>query len=176
QNCSGTTTVTCTIASLAAGQTVGEEIVIVPTQTGTLSNTASVTGGSSATVTTNVVTNGVPLVVELDSLNPLNFVTSSPLGVDCTTFAGNICIQYFPSGTSVVLTGNGPNFFGWLVDGVNGPAGCTGNGTCTITTSVQHVVVAIYNTPPGFITTNLPEGVVGVPYSVELGQDVIAGQ
>jgi uncharacterized repeat protein (TIGR01451 family) len=43
-SCSGTTAVTCTLGDLASGATATVTIVIRPTEAGTLSNTASVTG------------------------------------------------------------------------------------------------------------------------------------
>jgi uncharacterized repeat protein (TIGR01451 family) len=52
-SCSGTTTVSCSLGTLAHGQSTTVTIVVRPTSTGPLSNTASVTTTSSETDTSN---------------------------------------------------------------------------------------------------------------------------
>ena len=171
--CTGTTSITCTIASIPAGQTVSLGISVVPTAVGSLSNTATLTGvGSSGPVTTDVITTGVPLVVEVDSVNAADFVTTSPSNGDCTT-AQIICTSFFPSGTSVVLTANGPGFEGWSVN--SNSATCPGTGTCTLTvTSTLQTVAAVYGSV-GFFSTAFGDAVVGVPYAKDISQSTLGG-
>ncbi|MGH9711792.1 MAG: InlB B-repeat-containing protein [Candidatus Acidiferrales bacterium] len=173
--CTGTNAITCTIGTLTPGQVVTVDIAIVPTTSpATLSNTANVTGGNSATVSTNVITNGMLLVIEDGSTNAADFVTSAPAGVNCT-IVQFFCSNYFLPGTTVVLTANGPGFVGWSVDNT-GATTCPGTGTCTVMMNSQHDVVASYNSPVVWFNSILQGGVVGVPYGADLSQSVIGGQ
>ena len=66
-------------------------------------------------------------------------VVSSPAGIDC----GPTCQAVFGNGTSVVLTAtaaSGSTFDGWT------GGGCSGNGTCTVST--EATVTATFNTIP----------------------------
>jgi subtilisin family serine protease len=78
-------------------------------------------------------------------------VTSTPTGINC----GPTCNLSFPGGSSVTLTATptaGSVFFGW-----NG-GGCTGLGTCVLSTTAA--VMATFNTapPPQFFVTVIKAG------------------
>jgi uncharacterized repeat protein (TIGR01451 family) len=80
--CSGTTDVVCALGALSAGQTTSVQIVVRPTASGPLSNTASVTTASSDTDTSNNsssvsmdVAPGIP-VLTLFNLQPPTFVAA----------------------------------------------------------------------------------------------------
>ncbi|MGA8223949.1 MAG: hypothetical protein WB780_20030, partial [Candidatus Acidiferrales bacterium] len=172
--CAGTTTITCTINSLAAGQTVTLDITVVPMALGSLMNSAAITGGASAgPVTTNVVAGSttIPLSVEVDSSNPADFVTSSPSSGICTQ-TQVACTSYFPSGTVVTLTANGPGFLGWSVNNSSTP--CPGTGTCTVTLSSAQIVAAAYSSI-GIGFSGLTTGVVGIPYGSDLSSGLNGG-
>ena len=101
-SCSGTTTVTCVIGTIANGANVSIGIVVTPTATGTLTNTTTVTGAgtdpvsanNSATATTTV-TPAVPatfvVTTTLDngagSLRQAILDANAHIGPDSITFA-----------------------------------------------------------------------------------------
>jgi hypothetical protein len=78
-------------------------------------------------------------------------VTSSPAGISCTDNAGaGTCSYNFPS-ESVTLTASADSGYtftpGWSGTGV--ASGCTGTGTCVVTTSAVGAATATYTaTPP----------------------------
>lgn len=68
-------------------------------------------------------------------------VTSSPAGINC----GATCTASFAQGTTVTLTAapaSGSVFAGWS------GGGCSGTGTCTVTTNAAQSVTATFNTAP----------------------------
>jgi len=65
-------------------------------------------------------------------------VTSSPTGISC----GTDCSKNYKSGTQVTLTptaSSGSTFVGWS------GGGCSGTGTCTVTTDAAKMVYATFN-------------------------------
>jgi uncharacterized repeat protein (TIGR01451 family) len=80
-SCSGTADVTCSIGTLAAGQSTNVTIVVRPTASGPLSNTASVTTTSNDTDTSNnsstVSTTVAPAPILLPVLSALNLAPPS---------------------------------------------------------------------------------------------------
>jgi uncharacterized repeat protein (TIGR01451 family) len=170
--CTGTNAITCAIGTLTAGQIVNLSITIVPTATGVLANTANVTGGNSATVNTTVITGGVPLVLEVDSVNSADFITTSPSSGTCTTTQA-ICTSYFPSGTMVTVTANGPGFLGWSVNNASSPSCPPASNTCSVTLSSPQQVLAAYSAI-GFVPSQLT-GVVGIPFGVDFSNRLIGG-
>jgi uncharacterized repeat protein (TIGR01451 family) len=96
--CSGTTTITCAIGALANGANTTITITVTPNATGTLQNTATVTGAqadpnlsnNSATVSTNVT------------------MPAGPPSFTSTTFPnGAVGVRY---GTDVQVTGGTPPY------------------------------------------------------------------
>jgi uncharacterized repeat protein (TIGR01451 family) len=168
--CAGTSSITCTIGNLTPGQIVNLSITTVPAATALLANTANVTGGNSATVNTSVITGGVPLVVEVDSANPADFITTNPSSGVCSQ-AQLICTSYFPAGM-VTVTANGPGFIGWSVNNASSPACPPTSNTCTVT--VPALVIAGYSSI-AFVQSQLSTGVVGIAYGVDLSHGVIGG-
>jgi uncharacterized repeat protein (TIGR01451 family) len=83
-SCSGTSTVTCTLGSLASGSNATVTIVVRPTQVGTLSNTASVTGSeadpntanNTATAPTTVSPKADLAIIKTDTPDPVKFKTN----------------------------------------------------------------------------------------------------
>jgi trimeric autotransporter adhesin len=183
-SCTGTDILACTIGNLGVGQTATVVINVVPTATGTLQNTATVSGNqvdpnsanNMTTGSTTVVNNGVPVTVEVSSTNSADFVTSSPAGINCA--ADQACTVFFAPNGTLTLTANGPNFAGWTVISPPG-ASCPGTGACVLSNlTVQAFVVASYSSPVGFTVppgAALGEGVVGVPYAVDLSQGILGG-
>ena len=101
-SCSGTTTVTCVIGTIANGANVSIGIVVTPTATATLTNTATVAGSgtdpvatnNSATTTTTVVAAGPSTFVVTNtndsgagSLRQAILDTNAHAGADTITFA-----------------------------------------------------------------------------------------
>jgi len=175
-NCAGTTTVICDIGMLASGQNGAAVIETVPQAAGSFMNTATVTGGNSATVTTNVISNGVVLAVSVISTNALDVVTSSPAGLNCNGVFDfrHRCFALFPASSNVTLTASGPNFAGWKVHGNKGA--CLGIGTCTLTMSQEQRVDAGFTSPIGFALPSFNlNGAVNFPFSVDLSKPVIGG-
>jgi len=170
--CTGTNAITCTIASLTSGQIVNLNITIVPTVTAVLANTANVTGGNSATVNTTVITGGVPLILEVDSVNSADFITTNPSSGTCTTPQA-ICTSYFPPATAVTVTANGPGFVGWSVNNASSASCPPSSNTCSVTLNSPQQVLAAYNAI-GLAPPQLT-GVVGVPFGVDLSHGVIGG-
>lgn len=175
--CGGTTTIICDIGSLAPGQSGGAVFEIVPLAAGSLTNTATVTGGSSASVTTNVITNGVALSIEVDSSNPSDIVSSDPAGLSCTAPISRRqrCSAFFPQGSSVTLNANGPDaLVGWSVKGASGA--CPGTAPCTLTMSQEQLVKAFFKSSVGFV---LPSDDVGgarsFPFAHDLSKGLISG-
>jgi uncharacterized repeat protein (TIGR01451 family) len=100
-SCAGTTTVTCALGTLSAGQSVNVGIVVRPTATGPLSNTASVSTASSDTSSANnsstaAVTVGpaIPVLSQF-KLKPSSFVaaTSGP-SVRAAAIGAGVFIGY----------------------------------------------------------------------------------
>jgi uncharacterized repeat protein (TIGR01451 family) len=175
-NCAGTTTVICDIGTLAAGQSTTIPIEVVPfTAPATLANSATVTGGNTATASTNVINNGLALVVFVNSSDASDFVTSSPPGISCAG-AQDIkhrCYAFFPSGTPVTLTASGPNFVGWSVLG----GSCPGTGPCSVTMTQEQQVAAGYTSPLAIpsVTSFGVTGVLGIPFAVDASDAPIGG-
>ncbi len=101
-SCSGTTTVTCVIGTIANGANVSIGIVVTPTATGTLTNTATVAGSGTDPVSTNnsattttTVTPAVPSTFVVTnthdngagSLRQAILDTNAHAGPDSITFA-----------------------------------------------------------------------------------------
>ena len=174
-NCAGTTTVICDIGTLPAGQSTTIPIEVVPPAAGTIVNSAIVTGGSIATASTTVITNGVILSVFVNSSNASDVVTSSPAGITCVGAQDlkHRCSAFFQSGSSVVLTASAPNFLGWFVPG----GSCPGTGTCTLMMNQQQEVGAGYTSP--LAVTSGPSsgvtGVVNVPFDIDTSDAAIGG-
>src|SRR5690348_1357354 len=175
-NCAGTTTIICDIGTLAAGQSGAVAIETVPQTVGSFMNTALVTGGNSASVTTNVISNGVVLSLAVLSTDTSDVVTSSPPGLNCNGVFDfkHRCFALFPVGTNVTLTASGPNFLSWKVHGNKGA--CLGIGPCTVTMSQEQRVDANFVSPIGFALPSFNvNGVVNFPFDVDLSKPVIGG-
>lgn len=177
RGCGGTTAIICDIGSLAPGQSAGAVFEIVPVAAASLTNTATVTGGSSASVTTNVITNGVALAIEVDSSNPSDTITSNPAGLSCTAPISRRqrCSAFFPQGSSVTLNANGPDaFVGWSVKDASGA--CPGTAPCTLTMSQEQLVKAFFKSSVGFV---LPSDDVGgarnFPFAHDISKGLIGG-
>ncbi|HXZ12499.1 MAG TPA: choice-of-anchor L domain-containing protein [Candidatus Sulfotelmatobacter sp.] len=171
--CTGTTSISCTIASIAAGATATLNITVVPTATGVLDNTATITGGaSSGPIATDVITptGTEALAIEVDSSNGADYVTSS--GGTCG--AASVCESFFPSGTMVTVTANGPGFLGWTVNGAQVAACPAASINCTVTMSSQQTVTAVYSSI-AVASSQLGTGVVGIPYGADLSNGIVGG-
>lgn len=175
-HCAGSNTIACDIGTLDAGQSVTVAIEIAPQAAGPLINAAAMTGGASVNSTTTVITNGVPLSVEVSSSNPADVVISSPAGINCIGFLANRhrCTAFFSPGSSVTLSSAGPDTFaGWSV---KGSGTCPGIGTCALTMSQEQLVDAHFTSPVGFADSPLAESaVVNFPTAVDLSKEVVGG-
>jgi uncharacterized repeat protein (TIGR01451 family) len=176
-NCAGANTVICDIGTLGGGQSMTVAIEVVPlTAPATLSNTATVTGGSSASASTNVISNAVALSVFPISSNPLDVVTSSPAGLNCAAAQDvrQTCLAFFPPNSLVTLTASGPsNFFGWLPSSGT----CSGTAPCTLTMTEETRVQAIYVSPVGWFggSTFSVTGVKNIPFAIEYSDAPVGG-
>ncbi|UCG85438.1 MAG: hypothetical protein JSW71_16095, partial [Gemmatimonadota bacterium] len=74
-------------------------------------------------------------------------VTSTPAGIDCTSYAGELggtCSQVFDYGTLVTLSaaaGTGSVFAGWEGSGID----CPGTGSCSFTVTANQTVAASFD-------------------------------
>lgn len=98
-------------------------------------------------------------------------VSSSPTNIDCEVpiTATTNCVSTFPYGTSVTLTAapaSGSSFAGWS------GGGCSGNGTCTFTSTVDQTITATFNAnvPADFTLSASPI----TPATIKAGQSAIA--
>ena len=133
-SCSGTSTVTCTLGTIASGDTATVSIVVTPRSTGDLTNTASVTGsvadpstGDNTVTETTTVSPAADLsVTKADSLDPV------PLGTT-VTYTLNVSNRGPSTGVDVILTDTLPGG----VSFVSVSAGCGEVGgivTCNLGT------------------------------------------
>jgi uncharacterized repeat protein (TIGR01451 family) len=148
-SCSGTTTVTCNLGSIALNGDVDISVVVTPHNvTSDLANTATVTSTSSdanpsndsATSHTQVIPDMPPqnLTVTKNGTGT-GTVTSSPAGINC----GATCSSSFAFGSTVTLTGT---------PGANSQAvtwsGCdsvNASNQCVVTMSTAKSVTATFN-------------------------------
>jgi hypothetical protein len=107
-------------------------------------------------------------------------VTSSPAGISCTDNAGaGTCSYNFPS-ESVTLTASADSGYtftpGWSGTGV--ASGCTGTGTCVVTTSAVGAATATYTaTPPNHynITVSMVNAAGGTLSNQGINQVAVNG-
>ncbi|HEX5062858.1 MAG TPA: InlB B-repeat-containing protein [Kofleriaceae bacterium] len=124
-----------TMVTLTATPTTGSLFV---GWSGACSGTGActITISTAVTVTANFALDN-SLVVTLGG-NGSGLVTSNPAGINC----GTNCSYQFPNNTMVTLTafaGTGSTFDGWT------GAGCSGTGTCTVTTDMATMVTATFS-------------------------------
>ena len=148
-SCSGTTTVTCNLGSLALNGDADISVVVTPHNvTADLANTATVTSTSTdanpsndaATSHTQVIPDGPPQLLTVNKNGAgTGTVTSSPSGVDC----GSTCSASFAQGSTVTLTGTaGANSqtVSWSgCDSVNG------SNQCIVAMTAAKSVTATFN-------------------------------
>jgi hypothetical protein len=119
-----TTSPTCTF-NMPVSQISGLSVTATFTKTATFALTVTDAGTGSGTV------------------------TSSPIGINCTTGGGTGCSANFNSGQQVTLTasaGTGSSFSGWT-------GACTGTGSCVVTMNAAEAVTATFNTATTFALT-----------------------
>jgi uncharacterized repeat protein (TIGR01451 family) len=144
--CTGTTTLTCNLGSVAnaAQATLTIVVTIAANATGTVTNSASVVSdlpdpnmaNNTATISATVgaATNFTLTVAEAGT--GTGTVTSAPTGINC----GTACAANFASGTMVTLTAapaTGSTFAGWS-------GACTGTGACVVTVTAAAAVTATF--------------------------------
>jgi len=159
-SCQGASVITCNFSSVLRGGIARATIVVVPTTTGTITNSANVTttgsdldaGNDSETISTLVnPASGFTLQVVKGGTGS-GAVSSSPSGIDC----GNRCFVNFASGTMVTLTAtaeSGSSFAGWS-------GACTGTGDCLLTMNANHSVTASFSANP-LVTLNVARNGTG---------------
>lgn len=157
---SGSGTVTSSPAGISCGATCSDRyphgtpvgLTATPAAGSTFAGWAG--GGCSGIGTCTVATNADTAVTATFNLAPETLdveksgtgsgsVTSSPPGISC----GATCSHAYAHGTSVTLTATpaeGSTFAGWA------GGGCSGTGTCTVTTNLDTTVTATFKlvTPP----------------------------
>jgi len=175
-----TTNITCLLGSISSGQSVPAVFTMTPTITsGTISATASVSGGqadpyltnNTATATTTVTSSGTFILTVTESGTGSGTVSSTSPNPPDTILCPSTCSASFASGTAVTLTvtpNGGSTFAGW-------GGACTGtSSTCTVTMTAAESVTATFNlssTGGGGLTiasTTLPAGAVTVPYGADI--------
>ncbi|MFA6520173.1 MAG: hypothetical protein WCT44_01045 [Candidatus Paceibacterota bacterium] len=142
-------TISPTSRSVTSGSTT--TFTITPTSGysfsvgGTCPQGTPLTGNSSTTYTTGVITGDCSVSVTATQASydlsvsktgnaaASGTVTSSPAGISC----GSDCSQSYLSGTSVTLTPSSPGFAGWS-------GACTGTGSCTVTMNAAKAVTASF--------------------------------
>ena len=153
--CTGTTTLTCNLGSVAnaAQATLTIVVTIAANATGTVTNSASVVSdlpdpnmaNNTATISATVgaATNFALTVTKAGTGS--GTVTSAPTGINC----GTACAANFASGTAVTLTqvaATGSTFAGWS-------GACTGTGACVVTVTAAAAVTATFTAANTFALT-----------------------
>jgi uncharacterized repeat protein (TIGR01451 family) len=153
--CTGTTTLTCNLGSVAnaAQATLTIVVTIAANATGTVTNSASVVSdlpdpnmaNNTATISATVgaATNFTLTVAEAGT--GTGTVTSAPTGINC----GTACAANFASGTMVTLTAapaTGSTFAGWS-------GACTGTGACVVMVTAAAAVTATFTAANTFALT-----------------------
>ena len=146
--CTGTTTLTCNLGTVAnaAQATLTIVVTIAANATGTVTNSASVVSdlpdpnmannNAMVTATIGAATNFTLTVTKAGT--GTGTVTSAPAGINC----GTACAANFASGTMVTLTqvaASGSTFAGWS-------GACTGTGACVVNVTGAAAVTATFNT------------------------------
>ncbi len=147
-SCSGTTTLTCTLGSLANGGTVTVTISVKPTAAGPLTNTATVAGSVPDPVSANNTSTEGTTVLTTADLSRLTVavqgqgrVTSNPSGIDCHPG----CQANFGPGATVSLTA--VPLTGWRFD--HWERACQGQAsTCNLTLGSDLLVKAVFVRAP----------------------------
>jgi uncharacterized repeat protein (TIGR01451 family) len=152
-NCSGTSTVTCDIGSLANGANATITIVVVPTTTGILSNTASVSGNeadpvsgnNSATEQTTVNPASTDLsITKSDSPDPVLVGQNLTYTISVTNNGPSTATQVTVTDTlppgAIFISASGS---GWICGQVGGVVTCT-RATLAVSTAP---VITITVTP-----------------------------
>ena len=139
-SCTGGSTVTCPIGTLANAQVVTVTIgVNLPSASGSISNTATVSASVSSPdpdTTNNASTLSADLLSVGLAGNGSGTVSSGPPGIDC----GGTCDQIFAEGTVVTLSATpavSSTFAGWS-------GGCGGLDLCVISMTQATAVTATF--------------------------------
>jgi uncharacterized repeat protein (TIGR01451 family) len=142
-----TSSVSCTLGTLASGAAVTITIKVTPQTSGTLTNTATVAAtendptasNNTATTTTAVTTSGTPFRLTVTAAGN-GKVTSNPAGIDCG-LGSTTCQAMYNNGTVVTLTATpaaGARFDHW-------EKGCTGTSpSCSVTVNSNISVRAVF--------------------------------
>jgi hypothetical protein len=142
-----TSSVTCTLGTLASGGTATITITVTPQVKKTLTNTATVTGteldptssNNTATASTVVTATGNPFRLTVVVAGS-GKVTSNPPGIDCV-LGSPTCEAMYENGTVVTLTatpGAGARFHQWRND-------CRGTSpSCAVTMKGNKQVKAVF--------------------------------
>jgi YVTN family beta-propeller protein len=145
--CIGTTTIVCSIGTLASGASSTVKIGVTPSAGGSLTNMASVTSGqpdpnltnNTASASTTITGTVSETLTVTKNGTGSGTVTSAPAGINC----GATCSATFTSGTVVVLAAtetSGSTFSGWS-------GACTNiTGTCSVTMNETQAVTATFTT------------------------------
>jgi len=130
-SCSGTTTVTCVLGTVANGANVSVSIVVTPTTPGLLSNTAAVsatgtdpdTANNSATATTTVVAAGPSTFVVTNTLNSgAGSLRQAILDTNATPGADTITFAIPGTGVHAIFSSAQPTITGPVtIDGTTQP-------------------------------------------------------
>jgi trimeric autotransporter adhesin len=143
--CTGTTTIACSIGTLASGASSTVTIAVTPSAGGSLMNMASVTSGqpdpnlsnNTASVSTTITGTVSETLTVAKNGTGSGTVTSAPAGINC----GATCSATFTSGTVVVLAAtetSGSTFSGWS-------GACTNvTGACSVTMNETQAVTATF--------------------------------
>jgi hypothetical protein len=128
--------------------------------------TCTITVSSAVNITANFAVDNTLMVALAGNGN--GFVSSSPSGIAC----GTACSQVFAPNTSVTLNAypsTGSQFAGW-----NG-GGCSGTGTCTVTTDTAKLVTATFTLIQNTLTIAKSGNGTGMVTSTPLGISCGAG-
>jgi len=147
--CSGTTTLTCALGSLASGASATVTISVKSTAAGVLTDTASVAGNETDPVSANNTSVEGTTVLTTADLSRLTVavegqghVTSSPAGINCHPSS---CVANYGPGASVSLTATAAT--GWRFD--HWERACQGQATtCTLTLGSDLLVKAVFVRAP----------------------------
>jgi uncharacterized repeat protein (TIGR01451 family) len=163
--CSGTSTVICTLGSLANGASVVVTIAVTPISAGTLSNTATISGNETDPNTANNSVTTTTTVINTYTLT----LTTAGTGSGTTSGAGTY--NYNQTATVIATANTGSTFSGWsgpnAAECTTGSVLMTANKSCTATFTLNQTItfVALGNKIYGDVpfTVNAMGGASGNP-------------
>ncbi|HUA00915.1 MAG TPA: hypothetical protein VMB02_11345, partial [Candidatus Aquilonibacter sp.] len=149
--CQGLTTVTCTLGTMASGQSATITLVVTSSLAGTVFNTANATtttpdpnpsNNQASTSTTVLAASTLQIIAPFTGSGTVTDNLGQINCVDNAEILSGTCIGTYATGTQVTLTGTprpGSVLSGWYP--------CAGTGTCSVQIGSSPQVAEVFFTP-----------------------------